>query len=333
MTELVEDETEEVVIVNVALLAAAGTTTLPGTCAAAVLELVRVTVAPPPNAGPLNLSVHCEVLPPNTLVGFTVTDATVGVAEIVSVRFAVCVRAGLLESATLKVSGVLATDAEGVPVMAPVETFRVKPAGREPLVSDQVYGEAPPVAVRVALYATAVCPLGKDEVEMTSAAAETVRVREALCVRAGLLESETLNVSGVLATDAEGVPVMAPVETFRVKPAGREPPVSDQVYGETPPVAVRVALYATPVCPLGKDEVEMTSAAAETVRVREALCVRAGLLESATLNVSGVLATNAEGVPVMAPVEAFSVRPAGREPLVSDQVYGDTPPVAVRVAL
>ena len=77
---------------------------------------------------------------------------------------------------------------------------------------------------------------------MTSAAAETVRVSETLCVRAGLPESDTLNVSGVLATDAEGMPVMAPVEALRVRPAGREPLVSDQVYGEAPPVAVRVAL-------------------------------------------------------------------------------------------
>ena len=137
MTELVEDETEEVVIVNVALLAAAGTTTLAGTCAAAVLELVSVTVAPPLSAGPLNVTVPCELLLPNTLVGFTVSDATVGVAEIVRARFAVCVRAGLLESVTLKVSGALATEAVGVPMMAPVEAFRVNPAGREPLVSDQ----------------------------------------------------------------------------------------------------------------------------------------------------------------------------------------------------
>ena len=91
MTELVEAETEEVVIVNVALLAAAGTTTLAGTCAAAALELVSVTVAPPLSAGPLNVTVPCELLPPNTLVGFTVTDATVGVAKIVSVKFALCV--------------------------------------------------------------------------------------------------------------------------------------------------------------------------------------------------------------------------------------------------
>jgi hypothetical protein len=56
----------------------------------------------------------------------------------VRVKVAVCVRAGLLESVTLKERGVLATDAEGVPVMAPVEAFRVKPVGSEPLVSDQL---------------------------------------------------------------------------------------------------------------------------------------------------------------------------------------------------
>ena len=58
--------------------------------------------------------------------------------ETVSVRFAVCVRAGLLESVTLKAKGVLVTAAEGVPVMAPVDAFRAKPAGRVPLVSDHV---------------------------------------------------------------------------------------------------------------------------------------------------------------------------------------------------
>ena len=84
------------------------------------------------------MTVPCKLVPPITLVGFNVTDATVGVDEIVSVRLAVCVRAGLLESVTLKVSGVLVTDVVGVPVIAPVEALRVKPAGRVPLVSDQV---------------------------------------------------------------------------------------------------------------------------------------------------------------------------------------------------
>ena len=66
---------------------------------------------------------------PSALAGFNATDATVGVPEIVRAR--VRVGAGL-ESATLKVRGVLATEAEGVAIV-PGEAFRVKPAGREPL--------------------------------------------------------------------------------------------------------------------------------------------------------------------------------------------------------
>jgi hypothetical protein len=77
----------------------------------------------------------------------------------------------------------------------------------------------------------------------------------------------------------------------------------------------------------------MTSDAGEMVRAKVAVCVRAGLLESVTLKVRGVPATDVEGVPLIAPVEAFSVKPAGREPLVIDHVYGDTPPVAVSVEL
>jgi hypothetical protein len=57
MTDEAEEVTAEVAIVNVALEAAAGTTTLAGTCAAAVLELVSVTVAPPLSAGPFNVTV------------------------------------------------------------------------------------------------------------------------------------------------------------------------------------------------------------------------------------------------------------------------------------
>ena len=55
-----------------------------------------------------------------------------------------------------------------------------------------------------------------------------------------------------------------------------------------------------------------------SVRLTDLLC--AGLLESLTLKVSGVALTAAVGVPVIAPVEAFSARPAGSVPLVSAQL-------------
>jgi hypothetical protein len=57
IVELVDEATAVVVIVNLALAAEAGTTTLVGTCAAVVLLLVKVTVAPPVGAGPLNVTV------------------------------------------------------------------------------------------------------------------------------------------------------------------------------------------------------------------------------------------------------------------------------------
>jgi hypothetical protein len=58
---------------------------------------------------------------------------------------------GLLESVSLKVSEVALAVAVGVPVIAPVEVLRVSPAGSVPLVSDQVKGVVPPVAVREVL--------------------------------------------------------------------------------------------------------------------------------------------------------------------------------------
>ena len=76
IVELAVVVTAPAVIVNVALVALAATTTVEGTCAAAVLELVRLTVAPPVGAGPLSVTVPCELAPPTTTVGFSVTEDT-----------------------------------------------------------------------------------------------------------------------------------------------------------------------------------------------------------------------------------------------------------------
>ena len=72
VTEALE-ASELVVTVNVAVVAFAATATLAGTCAAAVLLLERVTTAPPDGAGPFNVTVPTEEVPPITEAGLTVT--------------------------------------------------------------------------------------------------------------------------------------------------------------------------------------------------------------------------------------------------------------------
>src|SRR3989449_6825941 len=73
MVAEVDAATALVVIVNGALVAPAGTVTLPGTVAAGLL-LDSVTCAPPAGAGPSSVAVPVELLPPVTVVGFTPSE-------------------------------------------------------------------------------------------------------------------------------------------------------------------------------------------------------------------------------------------------------------------
>ena len=74
----VEVVTAPVLAVKVALLAPAATLTLAGTLAAA-LSLESITCAPPVGAGPLSVAVPVEdCAPPVTVVGFSVTEESVG---------------------------------------------------------------------------------------------------------------------------------------------------------------------------------------------------------------------------------------------------------------
>ena len=74
----VEAVTALLLTVNVTLVAPAATVTLAGTLAAP-LSLDSMTCAPPVGAGPLSVTVPVEVcVPPVTLVGFSVTDESVG---------------------------------------------------------------------------------------------------------------------------------------------------------------------------------------------------------------------------------------------------------------
>ncbi len=76
----VEAVTALVVTVKFALLAPAATVTLAATLAAA-LSLESITCAPPVGAGPLSVTVPIEdPVPPVTLVGFSVSEESVGAA-------------------------------------------------------------------------------------------------------------------------------------------------------------------------------------------------------------------------------------------------------------
>ena len=77
MVTEVELATAPVVTVKVALVAPAGTVTLAGTVATAVLLLDSVTTAAPLGAAPLRVTVPCEELPPVTLAGFSVSKERV----------------------------------------------------------------------------------------------------------------------------------------------------------------------------------------------------------------------------------------------------------------
>jgi hypothetical protein len=69
--------TAVVVTVNVAVVAPAGTVTLAGTVADALL-LVSVTTVPPEGAGPFSVTVPVEEVPPFTLDGLRVNELSAG---------------------------------------------------------------------------------------------------------------------------------------------------------------------------------------------------------------------------------------------------------------
>ena len=101
-----------------------------------------------------------------------------------------------------------------------------------------------------------------------------------------------------------------------------------------PPVAPSVWLYAVPSVPPGSVNVVTLSGGALMVMLRLAFAVLAGFSESVTVTVKLICPTcGPVGLPVIAPVEAFSVSPAGRLPLVTAQAYGVMPPAAASVWL
>ena len=133
------------------VLCVAGTVTLTGTVAAAVLPEVRFTSNPPTGAGVESVKVRfcvavptieCGegvsviVAPPPPLPARIVSDSvTLWLVPVLSVK--------------RKVKEVLDTAVAGVPEIRPVALFSVRPAGSVPAVKLQVRGAVPPPPERV----------------------------------------------------------------------------------------------------------------------------------------------------------------------------------------
>jgi hypothetical protein len=146
----------------------------------------------------------------------------------------------------------------------------------------------------------------------------------------GLVESVTVNVN-VEAPTAEGVPEIAPEALLRLSPVGSFPEVTDQVTGGSPPLAARPTMYAVLTWAAGSEAVVMVRAAVIAIESFTLAVSAVGVLESVAVTVK-LSFPAAVGVPVMAPVPPFRVRPSGRLPELTVQVSGTVPPAAASVA-
>ena len=117
----------------------------------------------------------------------------------------------------------------------------------------------------------------------------------------------------VKAPAAVGVPVIAPVDAFSDSPAGNVPLATEKISGDVPPLTPTVALKAAFTSP------ELT----DGQLIDGPLMMVKGQLLVATTPLASVTwmekVPAAVGVPVMAPDEEFSVRPAGSAPLATEK--------------
>lgn len=128
---------------------------------------------------------------------------------------------------------------------------------------------------------------------------------------------------------AVGVPLIAPVEVSRLKPVGNAPDVTLKVTGAVPPEVCTVWLYA--LLSTGVGSVAVVIEIAETIAP---LYDFEAVTEFASVAVTAnAYAPAADGVPLIAPVDASSDRPAGNAPDVMLKVTGAVPPEVCTVWL
>ena len=88
---------------------------------------------------------------PTSPVVFVAAQFTDGGGPITMLQFAVPVPAAVPVESTTWAVKLNVPDVVGVPVIAPVDAFSVRPAGNEPLVMENVYGGVPPDATSAEL--------------------------------------------------------------------------------------------------------------------------------------------------------------------------------------
>jgi hypothetical protein len=213
----------------------------------------------------------------------------------------------------------------GVPLIKPVDAVKVSPVGSAPALRDHVYWPLPPVAARVTEYGTATSPFGKGD-EVVIAIAGSI-VRENPFVAVAWLLSVTW-IRRLSTTAVVGVPPIIPVEAVNEIPGGSDPVLTDHLYWPLPPVAVNVCEYGRPSVPAGNCGAVAIVNAGSIVIVNALLAV-AWLVSIAVMVKLGVPDT--VGVPLSWPLAALNVRPAGRPPEETDQLYWPLPPVAAKV--
>src|SRR5271157_358442 len=147
----------------------------------------------------------------------------------VMLRACVAVCTGLLESATFTVKLAVPFGPVGVPVIAPVLALMLKPAGSAPAVIEKVSGAKPPVVATVWLYAVPSTSAGSEVVVIVGGGGRLIVMVNDLELVCGLtvLESFTCTVKVKVPAGPVAVPVKAPVELFKLKPAGKLPTVTE----------------------------------------------------------------------------------------------------------
>lgn len=138
-------------------------------------------------------------------------------------------------------------------------------------------------------------------------------------VRAG--DPESVSVTAKVGLPAVvGMPVIAPVDALRVRPAGRFPLVTDHAYGGMPPSPANVVAYAVPDVPAGSGPAAViiagftgTFSTAVAVTLESAMELAVMVTLNAVATLTGAVYVTAvfveiESTPQDAPVHAFPLR-------------------------